>query len=133
MALILLIDDDEFYRRMIRRTLEENRHEVIDAEDGAVGLGLYKAYMPDLVITDMRMPEMDGGEVIRSIRAISPDIPIVAVSGASTFYNVSLLQLAKEVGANTALRKLDPSERVLVEVNRLLKMAQHPVAPVRRR
>ena len=120
MALILLIDDDEFYRRMIRRVLEEQRHQVIEAEAGAEGLELYQAYKPALVITDMRMPEMDGVEVIRSIRAMNRQARIIAVSGASTFYNVNFLQLAKEVGADAILRKLDPVDRVVVEVSRVL-------------
>jgi len=120
MALILLIDDDEFYRRMIRRTLEEQRHQVIEAEEGAEGLELYQAYKPSLVITDMRMPEMDGLEVIRSIRAMNPKARIIAVSGASTFYNVNFLQQAKELGADVILRKLDSFDRVVDEVVRAL-------------
>ncbi len=123
MALILLIDDDEFYRRMMRRILEDARHQVIEAEDGEEGLGLYQAYKPALVITDMRMPEMNGIEVIRSIRAIDRQARVIAVSGASAFYNIDFLQLAKEVGANAILRKLDPVERVVVEVARALDRA----------
>ena len=69
----------------------------------------------------MRMPGVDGAEVIRSLRQLDRQARVIAVSGAATFYNVDYFQLAKEVGADAILRKLDPVERVLVEVNRILE------------
>jgi CheY-like chemotaxis protein len=122
-ALILLIDDDGFYRSVIRRILEDDGHQVIEALDGAEGLEMYRLYKPALVITDMRMPGVEGAEVIRTLREIDRGARIIAVSGAGTFYNVDFFQLAKEVGANVILRKLDPTDRVLVEVNRVLEAA----------
>jgi phosphoserine phosphatase RsbU/P len=121
--LILLIDDDPFYRSVIRRILEDGGYRVVEAPDGMEGLESYKTYKPTLVITDMRMPGMDGAEVIRSIREMEPGARIIAVSGAATFYNVDYFKLAEEVGADVVLRKLDPMDRVLVEVNRVLKAA----------
>ena len=121
MALILLIDDDKFYRRMIRRILEGDRHEVIEALNGPEGIEMYAAFRPAVVITDMRMPEMDGVQVIRSIRGLDVRARIIAVSGASTFYNVNFLQLAKEAGADAIVRKLDSWDRVQAEVGRLVK------------
>ncbi len=120
-ALILLIDDDKFYRRMIRRILEDQRHEVIEAESGEEGLELYQAYKPALVITDMRMPEISGIEVIRTIHAINRQTHIIAVSGAATFYNINFLQMAKEAGANAILRKLDSFDRVVEAVTLALR------------
>ena len=123
MALILLIDDDWFYRSVIRRILQIEGHRVIEAGGGVEGLEMFKAHNPELVITDMRMPGIAGAEVIQSIRDMDQKARIIAVSGAATFYNVDFFQLAKEVGANVILRKLDPAERVLIEVNRLLDAA----------
>jgi|WetSurMetagenome_2_1015567.scaffolds.fasta_scaffold1210104_1 CheY-like chemotaxis protein len=120
-ALILLIDDDSFYRGLIRQILEDGGHQVIEALDGFEGIERFRTQQPDLVITDMRMPGFDGGEVIRHLRAMSKTVRIVAVSGAATFYNVDYFQLAKELGADAILRKLDPVDRVLVEVNRILE------------
>jgi len=122
-AMILLIDDDGFYRGVIRRILEDDGHQVIEALDGAEGLEMYRRYKPALVITDMRMPGVEGAEVIRTLRQMDRGARIIAVSGAGTFYNVDFFQLAKEVGANVILRKLDPTDRVLVEVNRVLEAA----------
>ncbi len=123
MAMILLIDDDGFYRGVIRRILEDDGHQVIEALDGAEGLEMYRRYKPALVITDMRMPGVEGAEVIKTLRQMDRNARIIAVSGAGTFYNVDFFQLAKEVGADVILRKLDPTDRVLVEVNRVLEAA----------
>jgi CheY-like chemotaxis protein len=123
MITILLIDDDPFYLSVIRRILQDEGHQVLEARDGEEGLEIYKENRPDLVITDMRMPGMDGAEVIRSIREMHPHARIIAVSGAATFYDVNMFKLAKDVGADVVLRKLDHTDRVLVEVSRVLEMA----------
>ena len=65
MALILLIDDDAFYRGVLRQILEDGGHQIIEAVNGPEGLERFRSRRPDLVITDMRMPGVDGGEVIR--------------------------------------------------------------------
>jgi len=119
--MILLIDDDEFYRSVIRFTLEANAYQVIEASGGAEGVEMYRTSNPALVITDMRMPGMDGAEVIRAIREIDCRARIVAVTGAETFNNKDYLNLAEEAGADAALRKLDSTNRVLDEVGRLLE------------
>ena len=124
MITILLIDDDPFYIGVIRHILQEEGHRVLEALNGEEGLEIYKEYKPDLVITDMRMPGMDGAasDPGRSARCIA-HARIIAVSGAATFYNVNMFQLAKDVGADVVLRKLDHTDRVLVEVGRVLEMA----------
>jgi len=123
MAVILLIDDDEFYRSIIRRILEDAGYQIIEALDGPDGLTRYRIHRPALVIIDMRLPGVGGAEVIRSIREMDRQARIIAVSGAATFYNVDFFKLAKDVGADAILRKLDPPDRILVEVSRLLKSA----------
>jgi CheY-like chemotaxis protein len=127
MALILVIDDDGFYLDVLRNVLTDEGHEVMLAQGGVEGLALYqdrrRGRQPDLVITDMRMPGIDGSDVIRSLRKIDAHVRIIAVSGATTFYDIDFLRLAKDVGANAILRKLDPMERIVVEVNALLKSA----------
>jgi sigma-B regulation protein RsbU (phosphoserine phosphatase) len=119
--MILIIDDDGFYRTVIRRILEDDGHDVVEAQDGPEGVELYRQVQPELVITDMRLPGVDGGEVIRNLRSIDDNAKVIAVSGAATFYNVDFFELAKQVGADAILRKLDPMERVVIEVNRILE------------
>jgi CheY-like chemotaxis protein len=67
------------------------------------------------------MPEMDGADVIRSIRAIDKRARIIAVSGDATFYSIDYFRLARQIGADAVVRKLDPMERVILEVQVLLR------------
>ena len=123
MITILLIDDDPFYLGVIRRILEDGGHRIVEARNGWEGIEMYRECRPALVITDMRMPGMDGAEVIRSIREIDAQARIIAVSGAGAFYDANMFELAKEVGADVVIRKLDHTDRVLAEVSRTLQLA----------
>ena len=60
MAKILVIDDEEYLRKVVRLILEEDGYEVLEAGNGRSGLELYRQYKADLIITDLAMPEMDG-------------------------------------------------------------------------
>src|ERR1700756_2310608 len=77
-ARILVIDDDGFYRGVIRRILEDGGHQVLETEDGREAVDLYRQFNPDVVVTDIFMPGMDGGEVIRALRAVDNHVKIVA-------------------------------------------------------
>ncbi|HZT19090.1 MAG TPA: response regulator [Dongiaceae bacterium] len=123
MASILIIDDDGFYRGVLRRVLEDGGHQVIECSDGQEALEIYGLRHPDLVITDIFMPGMDGSEVIRALKEVDDGARIIAVSGGGTFYDIDVLDMAKKLGANAILRKLDPKERVLGEIERVLKVA----------
>jgi CheY-like chemotaxis protein len=126
-ALILVIDDDGFYLDVMRNVLTDEGHEVVVAQGGIEGITLYqdrrRGRRPDLVITDMRMPGIDGTDVIRSLRKFDSHARIIAISGATTFYDIDFLRLARDVGADAILRKLDPMERIVIEVNALLRAA----------
>jgi CheY-like chemotaxis protein len=104
MALILCIDDDGFYRGVLRRILEDDGHQVVEAANGHEGLECFRNRQPDLVVTDMRMPGIDGGQVICKLREMSNIIPILAVSGAATSDSTACLHRARQVGVN-AIRK----------------------------
>ena len=123
MALILVIDDDGFYRGLMERALTDEGHHVVAAQNGVEGIASYQRRRPDLVITDMRMPSIGGAEVIRSLRKFDAQVKIIAVSGEASFYDKDLFKLAKEAGADAILRKLDPLERVVIEANTLLSRA----------
>jgi phosphoserine phosphatase RsbU/P len=128
-ALILVIDDDSFYRSVIRRILEDAGHAVIEADDGIEGLEIYRQRHPAIVITDIFMPGMDGSEVIRTLKEIGGEPGIIAVSGGGAFYDIDFLDMAKKLGADAILRKLDPKERVLDEIKRLLQVQPSSDAP----
>jgi CheY-like chemotaxis protein len=78
---ILLIDDEEDIRNIMRIILERAGYEVLDASNGREGLRIYHQTYPDLVITDILMPEMEGLETIIALRRENPNVRIIAISG----------------------------------------------------
>jgi CheY-like chemotaxis protein len=83
MARILVVDDEPDERFLVGRTLKRQGHEVTVAENGAAGLKAVQEQVPDLVVTDIMMPVMDGAEFIQRLRGdpVTAGIPILAASG----------------------------------------------------
>lgn len=102
---ILVIDDEPALRATVRRMLEAAGHSVIEAENGRAGLRLFHAEAMDAVITDIIMPEQEGVETIRQIRALHPTTRIIAMSGGSRTGNLDYLKMAKTLGADATLAK----------------------------
>src|SRR3546814_12599388 len=90
-------------RRTLRRILERAGHEVACATDGREGLELFEQLQPEIVVTDMIMPEQDGITTIQAIRASGATPRIVAVSGGARTEDVNHLQRARDVGADAVL------------------------------
>ena len=80
--LILTIDDEKFIRNSFTDILEDNGYEVIQAENGQIGLEKIREHKPDLILCDLQMPEMNGLDVVRTVKAKFEKIPILIVSGA---------------------------------------------------
>lgn len=78
---ILLIDDDASVRRNISAFLSDSGFEIIEAANGSEGVSLFQDEKPDLVLCDLRMPDMDGLDVIREVAAKSLDTPVIVISG----------------------------------------------------
>jgi len=76
---ILVVDDEYQITRVLKRSLQAHRYDVRTASDGESALELFHDFHPDLVITDLQMPEMDGIELCREIRKIS-EVPIIVLS-----------------------------------------------------
>lgn len=87
-AAVLIIDDDEFVRRAFRRVLEEGGFRIIEAPDGPSGLQICEHFAPGVVLLDLRMPGMDGLEVLAALGKSYPDIPVLVVSGYGTISDV---------------------------------------------
>ena len=81
MARILVVDDDNAVRLLLRSMLERRGHSVVEAENGAEGLQYYRTAPADLVITDIQMPVMDGLQMIKALRDDFPTAKIIAISG----------------------------------------------------
>jgi CheY-like chemotaxis protein len=82
MARILLIEDNDSVRTVLREALELAGHTVIEARNGAEGLALFPQAGADLVITDIVMPDKDGLDVLAVLREQVPPVNIIAISGA---------------------------------------------------
>ena len=102
MEKILIIDDEQLYRTMLKQTLVKDGYTTIEAENGETGLALVRTEHPDLVLTDFRMPGMDGLEVIAEIQKLNPRLPVVLFTA---FGDVALTIRSIQVGAFDFLEK----------------------------
>lgn len=109
MARILIIDDDDYVRRPLRKMLEVAGHDVVEAREGDEGLKLQRDQPCDLVITDLFMPGKEGLQTIRELRREFPGVKIIAMSGGGLDHDVDFLPYAQMVGALRTLAK--PFER----------------------
>jgi CheY-like chemotaxis protein len=105
MASVLVIDDEPVTRTVIRAILEGVGHTVGEADNGLTGLAMFYATSPDLVITDIFMPQKDGIETIRELRRTNPEIKIIALSGDVRFDGPGILNAAHLLGADQVIEK----------------------------
>jgi two-component system nitrogen regulation response regulator NtrX len=128
--LILVVDDEPRVRESIRSILEDEGYAIIEASDGQEGLTRVAADKPDSVLLDIWMPDLDGIEVLRGIKQLDADLPVIIMSGHGT---IETAVKAAKLGAYDFLEKplsIDKlelvlrnalSQRALLEKNRALK------------
>jgi len=119
MAKILLVDDDDSIRKMLRIALTRMGHEVEDVANGSLAWANYQARPADLVIMDLIMPEKEGLETIRLFRRNGAKTKILAISGGGRMDARDLLVIAEQLGADKALAKPFTTEE-LAEALRIL-------------
>lgn len=78
---VLIVDDEPLVRGQLRRSLELRGYQVVEAVDGRTGLEAVAASRPDVVILDLTMPDIDGAEVLRRLRAGGSRVPVIISSG----------------------------------------------------
>lgn len=117
---LLLIDDDDAFRRMLRATLEHAGHTVTEARDGREGLACYQSGVHELVITDLIMPEKEGFETIAGLRQRNPKLPIIAISGGGRYSPNTYLATAQALGANHVFAKPFANAQLLARINQLM-------------
>ncbi len=110
MAHILVIDDDRPLRTFLRTVLEGDHHHVLEASNGRLGLELYRAQSPDLIITDLIMPEMDGLRLIYELTRSFVNVKVIAMTGGLD--GDSRLATAKLLGARQTLQKPFTLDRI---------------------
>ena len=123
MARILVVEDDELMRKMIRTALVKFGHIVIEAREGREAVRLFRGETPDLVLTDIIMPDQEGLETVVALRRILPDVKIIAMSGGGRGSAQDYLLLARQLGAKAALSKPFATETLLKTVDEVLRSA----------
>ncbi len=120
-ATILIVEDEEPVRRMLRRVLERFGYSVLEAEDGVTGERVFREKDPDLVITDLIMPEGEGIGLIRSLKKIDPGVKIFVISGGGRIGPESYLPIALRMGALKAFQKPVRIEELLEAVEAVFR------------
>jgi two-component system nitrogen regulation response regulator NtrX len=129
---VLVIDDEEAIRQSLQMMFEYEGYDCLQAAGGAAGLKILDSYQPDLIFLDIKMPQMDGLEVLKEIKTREGAPPVVILSGHGT---VKTAVEATKLGAYDFIEKPPDSDRILlvarnalsqrklVEENRRLKLS----------
>jgi len=84
MTKILVIDDEQGIRNLLDTLLRRKGYDVVLAESGRQGLELFRRERPDVIVLDLKMPEMDGLTVLQQIKNLDPGKPVIILTGAGT-------------------------------------------------
>ncbi len=118
MARILIVDDEDGIRKVLRQLLEYEGHEVRAASGGGEAIGVFEEFEPDLTFLDVKMARMDGLEVLMRLREIDPDALVVMISGHGT---IETAVEATRRGAYDFLEKPLDTDRILVTLRNALQ------------
>jgi Response regulator containing CheY-like receiver, AAA-type ATPase, and DNA-binding domains len=129
MAKILVFDDEPSILLMIKKMLERAGHEVDMALNGREGMELLEKNKPDLVITDIIMPEKEGLETIMTLRKKYPEIKIIAISGGGRIGPEGYLPSAKHLGADMVFQKPLVQKEFMEAVALLLSKTKREIFP----
>jgi len=124
-AKLLVVDDDEAVRMMLKLMLEKDSHDVATAENGIQALNCLRRQLPDVVILDIIMPEKEGFETIVELRRDYPSLKIIAISGGGSIGATDYLKLAKTLGAHLTIEKPIRKEELKAAVRRLIPTEAH--------
>lgn len=121
METILIVDDEKNYLLVLSAVLEEEGYEVLTTLNGAEALEIRKTSDIDLVLTDMKMPEMDGIELLENIKQKDPDLPVIMMTAHGT---VDKAVEAMQKGAYSYILKPFDNERLILYVKKAISMYQ---------
>jgi len=104
-AKVLVVDDNPAILELLNETLAEHGYEVTTSCDGVDAIQKISDISPDIVITDIVMPGIDGIELLLSLRKDTPEIKIIAMSGGNRGHADTYLHMAEKLGANAIINK----------------------------
>lgn len=117
---ILVADDNEDGRIITSTLLKERGHDVVDAPNGKIALEMIKKSAPDLIVTDILMPEMDGFELCRQVRAIPECCDVIFIIYTGSYKSMADIELGRALGANEYIIKPQ-------EPNKLIKLLEKAI------
>ena len=118
MAKILVIDDEQGIRNLLDTLLRRKGYDVLLAESGWKGLELFRREHPDVIVLDLKMPEMDGIAVLEQVRSLNPDQHVIILTGAGT---PEMEQRVYALGVSEFVHKEFSLHRLGEALKRLLK------------
>lgn len=121
MYTILIIEDDPDVRNLLKRLFEREKYHILEAGNGREAIHLLSHAKPDLVITDIIMPEEDGIGTINILRQKYPEIKIIAISGGGRMSSEEYLNIARMLGAHASFSKPFDNKELLRKAKELLK------------
>ena len=124
MTTILIADDDDNVRYALSKLLRKAGYHVLEAQNGKDASKLLRKAMPDVLVTDIVMPEQDGMGLLNTARELSPAIPVLVMSGGGNIVGLDYLSLAQTMGANATLCKPFDNDEVLSVVANLVVVAE---------
>lgn len=120
MSKILVIDDEQGIRNLLDTLLSRKGYEVVLASNGQKGLELFRRERPDVVVLDLKMPEMNGLTVLQQVRQLNPVQPVVILTGAGT---AEAEQQVQALGVTEFVEKEFSMHRLGDSLKRLLNSA----------
>ncbi len=121
MANILVVDDEEPIRSLVKQILLKDGHDIMEAENGQVACDMFGDADIDLIVTDLVMPEKNGIEMIMEIKRSQPKVKVIAISGGIGFSGqIDLLSVANLLGAKHIIKKPFGVDDVRDAVNDML-------------
>ena len=116
MKTILVVDDDELLRSALVANLERLGFRVVNASDGARAVSLASDVVPDVVLLDLVMPNMDGIETLSEIRRLLPNTRIVVMSGSGYGRHPMYLEMSLALGAHATIQKPFTNEELIATI-----------------
>jgi DNA-binding response OmpR family regulator len=102
---VLIVDNERPLLELFRSILEEDRFRVLTAADGQEALALAQASVPDVLVTDVAMPRLDGFGLMRAVRSLYPSLPVIVMTGDDSYAGRPVGVVAAELGAVATLMK----------------------------